>query len=86
MLTHPTLDKLRELRFTGMLEAFEEQLNNPDSTSLGVRGTPRPAGGPGADPSPQPQTPEPAQTGRLPADRPVGRTSISKPPADSIEP
>jgi DNA replication protein DnaC len=34
MLTHPTLDKLRELRFTGMLEAFEEQLNNPDSTAL----------------------------------------------------
>jgi DNA replication protein DnaC len=34
MLTHPTLDKLRELRFTGMLEAFEEQLNQADSSAL----------------------------------------------------
>ncbi len=34
MLNHPTLDKLRELRFTGMLEALEEQLNQAESTGL----------------------------------------------------
>ena len=30
MLTHPTLNKLRELRLAGMAEALEEQLNTPD--------------------------------------------------------
>jgi DNA replication protein DnaC len=30
MLTHPTLNKLRDLRLTGMAEAFEEQLNTPE--------------------------------------------------------
>jgi DNA replication protein DnaC len=34
MLTHPTLDKLRQLRLTGMLTALEEQLNTPDLQSL----------------------------------------------------
>ncbi len=30
MLTHPTLNKLRDLRLAGMAEALEEQLNTPD--------------------------------------------------------
>ncbi len=34
MLTHPTLDKLREMRLTGMIEALDEQLNNADSAAL----------------------------------------------------
>ncbi len=34
MLTHPTLNKLRDLRLTGMAEAFEEQLNTPDLQDL----------------------------------------------------
>ena len=34
MLTHPTLEKLRELRLTGMAEALEEQLNNPEFQDL----------------------------------------------------
>ena len=29
MLNHPTLDKLRELKLTGMAEAFCEQLQKP---------------------------------------------------------
>ena len=35
MLTHPTLNQLRELRLTGMAEALEEQLNTPDVQDLG---------------------------------------------------
>jgi DNA replication protein DnaC len=35
MLIHPTLDKLRDLRLTGMTEALEEQLNTPDIHELG---------------------------------------------------
>lgn len=35
MLTHPTLNKLRDLRLTGMAEAFEEQLNTPELLDLG---------------------------------------------------
>ena len=35
MLTHPTLNKLRELRLTGMAEAFEEHLNTPQLQDLG---------------------------------------------------
>ena len=35
MLIHPTLDKLRELRLTGMVEALEEQLNTPEVDDLG---------------------------------------------------
>ena len=34
MLTHPTLDKLRELRLTGMADALEEQLNHPEFQDL----------------------------------------------------
>lgn len=34
MLTHPTLDKLQELRFNGMLEAYREQLESTDYESL----------------------------------------------------
>ncbi len=34
MLTHPTLNKLRELRLAGMAEALEEQLNTPDVQDL----------------------------------------------------
>ena len=34
MLTHPTLNQLRELRLTGMAEAFEEQLNMPEVQDL----------------------------------------------------
>jgi DNA replication protein DnaC len=34
MLTHPTLDHLRQLRLGGMLAALEEQLNTPDLQSL----------------------------------------------------
>ena len=34
MLIHPTLEKLRELRLTGMVEALSDQLNLPDSQSL----------------------------------------------------
>lgn len=34
MLNHPTLEKLREIRLSGMIEALEEQLANPDCTSL----------------------------------------------------
>jgi len=34
MLTHPTLDKLREMRLSGMIEALDEQLNNADSAAL----------------------------------------------------
>ncbi len=34
MLTHPTLNKLRELRLAGMAEALEEQLNTPDLQDL----------------------------------------------------
>jgi hypothetical protein len=29
MLIHPTLDKLKALRFTGMARALEEQMNMP---------------------------------------------------------
>ena len=35
MLTHPTLEKLRSLRLSGMSKALEEQLNNPEAESLG---------------------------------------------------
>ena len=35
MLIHPTLDKLRELRLTGMVEALQEQLNTPEVHDLG---------------------------------------------------
>lgn len=31
MLTHPTLEKLRSLRLSGMSKALEEQLNNPEA-------------------------------------------------------
>ena len=34
MLTHPVLDKLRQLRCQGMLESFQEQLQHPDNSSL----------------------------------------------------
>ncbi len=34
MLIHPTLDKLRQLRLNGMLEALEEQLNTSDLQAL----------------------------------------------------
>ncbi len=34
MLIHPILDKLRQLRLTGMLSALEEQLNGPDLQAL----------------------------------------------------
>lgn len=34
MLIHPTLDKLRTLRFTGMAHALEEQMQMPDMDSL----------------------------------------------------
>lgn len=34
MLTHPLLDKLRQLRCQGMLEAFQEQLQHPDMQAL----------------------------------------------------
>ena len=34
MLTHPTMEKLRELRLTGMADALEEQLNNPEFQDL----------------------------------------------------
>jgi DNA replication protein DnaC len=35
MLTHPTLNKLRDLRLTGMAEAFEEHLNTPELHDIG---------------------------------------------------
>lgn len=35
MLTHPLLDKLRQLRCQGMLESLQEQLQQPDMQSLG---------------------------------------------------
>ena len=34
MLTHPTLDKLQTLRFTGMVRALEEQMHMPDIDQL----------------------------------------------------
>ena len=34
MLRHPTLDKLNTLRLTGMLRAYEQQLNMPDIETL----------------------------------------------------
>lgn len=34
MLTHPTLEKLRAMRLTGMAKALEEQLNAPDTHDL----------------------------------------------------
>jgi DNA replication protein DnaC len=34
MLTHPTLEKLRAMRLTGMAAALEEQLNSPDTHDL----------------------------------------------------
>jgi len=34
MLTHPTVDKLRKLKFTGMVNALEEQMSMPDIDSL----------------------------------------------------
>ncbi len=34
MLTHPTLDKLQALKFTGMAEALAEQMNMPDIDTL----------------------------------------------------
>ncbi len=35
MLTHPTLDQLRELRLTGMAQAFAEMRDNPEAEQLG---------------------------------------------------
>jgi len=35
MLTHPTLDQLQDLRLTGMLAAYREQLQSADYDSLG---------------------------------------------------
>ena len=34
MLFHPTLDKLRMLKFSGMSHALEEQMQSPDITQL----------------------------------------------------
>jgi len=34
MLIHPTLDKLRELKFTGMQQALIEQIDLPDRDAL----------------------------------------------------
>jgi DNA replication protein DnaC len=34
MLTHPTLDKLQALRFTGMLKALREQMQMPDIAEI----------------------------------------------------
>ena len=34
MLNHPTLDKLEQLRFTGMLRSLKQQMNDPDMDSL----------------------------------------------------
>ena len=34
MLTHPTLDKLREMKFTGMQKALWEQMNMPERDTL----------------------------------------------------
>ena len=34
MLTHPTLDKLQALKFTGMATALAEQMNSPDIDAL----------------------------------------------------
>jgi len=34
MLTHPTLDQLRELRLTGMAQAFAEMRDNPEAEQL----------------------------------------------------
>jgi DNA replication protein DnaC len=35
MLHHPTLEKLSELKLTGMLKAYQEQSQNPDYQTLG---------------------------------------------------
>ena len=35
MLTHPTLEKLQQLRLSGMRQALEEQLHMPDIATLG---------------------------------------------------
>jgi DNA replication protein DnaC len=35
MLTHPTLDQLRELRLSGMAQAFAEMRDNPEAEQLG---------------------------------------------------
>ncbi len=34
MLHHPTFEKLKTLKFTGMVTALNEQLNTPDITEL----------------------------------------------------
>ena len=34
MLTHPTLDKLHQLRLRGMAKAFREQLEQPEAEGL----------------------------------------------------
>ena len=34
MLNHPTIEKLRSLKLTGLLHAFEEQMQMPDSAEL----------------------------------------------------
>ncbi len=35
MLTHPTLEKLQQLRLSGMRQALEEQMHMPDIEALG---------------------------------------------------
>ena len=34
MLTHPTLEKLKGMRLSGMVSAFEDQMNTPEIKSL----------------------------------------------------
>jgi hypothetical protein len=34
MLNHPTAEKLRDLKFTGMAEAFQEQLQQSEYAEL----------------------------------------------------
>ena len=34
MLTHPTLDKLQQLKLTGMVQALSEQIDMPEIDSL----------------------------------------------------
>ena len=35
MLSHPTLEKLQELKLTGMLKALQEQIDMPDLGEVG---------------------------------------------------
>ena len=79
MLTHPTLDKLQALKFTGMATALAEQIAMPDIDETGLRRTPRAIGRPGGHGTREPAPDQPSAPGQTQAQCRPRRHRLSPP-------